>query len=148
MNSTSYRQFEAAINNVKKEYEKLQFVLLDDSTEADQARKRGFDVTAKNSVTKCFEICFDAKKRHLKKHLQEKWDVDDFDDDSPGTIINKAAEIQAITENMESALFRYRNIRNRSVHNYSEQEAESALNVVEKFIQDMEELHAMMTKEE
>ncbi len=100
----------------------------------------------KNSVIKCFEVCYDTLWKHLKKYTLEKSGLPKIPG-SPLPIFRIAHESGVIDQEMQNRLVDYNNIRGDTAHDYSMEKSEKTLNQIDGFIQDATELYQEMIED-
>ena len=136
----NYEKLEKSLKELKEQYES--FLTLD---------KQGLSAVnqraVKNSVVKCFEICYDTLWKHIKKHLREKKGLVELQN-SPIPIFRKAHENMLIDKEMLERLVNYNKIRGDAAHDYSIEKARAALDKLGAFIEDAAEIYEVMSAEE
>ena len=140
VNKTDYEKLGKSLDELKEQYES--FLTLDEQGLSEVNQR-----AVKNSVIKCFEICFDTLWKHIKKYLQEQNGLVELGN-SPKQLFRDAHENQLFDKEIHKRLVRYLKIRNDAAHDYSIEKAMAALGEIDDFIQDAAEIYEAMIQEE
>ncbi len=139
MKKVDYEKLKKSLERLKEQYE---FFKSNEETLSGNI-KEGI----KESVIKRFDICYDALVKHLKKFMEEQLGIPNVKDFAIG-IFRKAKENEVINEDTQKQLNHYRAIRNNSAHDYSEEEAQKTLEIIEDFIADVSEIYQKLREEQ
>ena len=140
MTNTSYEKLEKYLNELKEQYESY-------STLDDQGLSEVNQRAVKNSVIKCFEICYDTLWKQVKRHLKDQNGMTELKN-SPIPIFRDAFENLLFDKDMHKRLVQYNKIRNDAAHDYSIEKAMAALEKVGDFIQDADEIYGAIVQGE
>ena len=140
MNKADYEKLEKSLDELKEQYES--FLTLDEQGLSEVNQR-----AVKNSVIKCFEICYDTLWKHIKKYLQEQYGLAQLKN-SPIAIFRNAFENLLFDKDIHKRLVHYNKIRNDAAHDYSIEKAMAALDEIGDFIQDAAEIYQAMIQEE
>ena len=140
MNKINYEKLENSLNELKEQYGSY-------STLAEQNLSDVNQRAVKNSVIKCFEICYDTLWKQIKKYLQDENGMVELRN-SPVSIFRAAFENYLFDKDAHKRLVQYGKIRNDAAHDYSIEKAMAALDKVGEFIRDTEEIYEVMVKGE
>ena len=140
MTNTSYEKLEKYLNELKEQYESY-------STLDDQGLSEVNQRAVKNSVIKCFEICYDTLWKQVKRHLKDQNGMTELKH-SPLPIFRDAFENLLFDKDVHKRLVQYNKIRNDAAHDYSIEKAMAALDRVGDFIEDTTEIHEAMVRDE
>ena len=140
MNKADYEKLKKSLDELKEQYES--FLTLDEQGLSEVNQR-----AVKNSVIKCFEICYDTLWKHIKKYLQEQNGLVELKN-SPIPLFRDAHENLLFDKEIHKRLVHYNKIRNDAAHNYSIEKAMAALDKIEDFIQDTVEIYGAMIQEE
>ena len=140
MSKTNYEKLEKSLKELQEQYES--FLTLDEQGLSEVNQR-----AVKNSVIKCFEICYDTLWKHLKKYLKEKNGLVGLPN-SPIPLSRSAHENLLIDTETHKRLVDYNKIRGDAAHDYSIEKAIAALNKIEDFVSDAAKIYEQMTKEE
>ena len=138
MNKTDYQKLKKALENLKEQYENY---LTIDKQGLSEVNKKA----VKNSVIKCFEICYDTLWKHLKKSTQKRSGLPRIPS-SPLPIFRIMHESELIDKGMQERLVAYNDLRGDTAHDYSMEKSEKVLIKIGSFIQDTTELYQEMTE--
>lgn len=130
-----YDKFKSSLKHLELQFEN--HLTLDPNT-ADLLKE-----AVRESVLQRFETCFDTSWKVLKRYLTEEMGLPDLPN-SPKPILRIANENHLLASSIEQ-WFGYLNARNGTAHDYSEDKATAALNVVECFIDDAVGLYQTMS---
>ena len=140
MSKVNYEKLENSLNELKEQYGS--YSTLDEQNLSDVNQR-----AVKNSVIKCFEICYDTLWKQIKKYLQDENGKAELRN-SPIPIFRAAFEDLLFNKDVHKRLVQYNKIRNDAAHDYSIEKAMAALDEVGEFIQDTEEIYEVMVKGE
>lgn len=140
MSKVNYEKLENSLNELKVQYDS--YSTLDEQNLSDVNQR-----AVKNSVIKCFEICYDTLWKQIKKYLQDENGKAELRN-SPIPIFRAAFEDLLFNKDVHKRLVQYNKIRNDAAHDYSIEKAIAALDKVGDFIQDTEEIYEVMVKGE
>lgn len=140
MSKVNYEKLENSLNELKEQYDS--YSTLDEQNLSDVNQR-----AVKNSVIKCFEICYDTLWKQIKKYLQDENGKAELRN-SPIPIFRAAFEDLLFNKDVHKRLVQYNKIRNDAAHDYSIEKAMAALDEVGEFIQDTEEIYEVMVKGE
>lgn len=132
-----YDKFQKALKHLEVQYEN--YKTLDESYP--DLIKEGIA----ESVLQRFEICFDSAWKTLRRYLSEELGLSDLPN-SPKPVLRLANENELFAGGI-AEWFRYLKARNDTSHDYSEEKAVAALEVVEAFIDDTIGLYQTMSGE-
>ena len=135
MNKIDYDRLGMSLGELKAQYGS--FLTLDEQNLSAVNRR-----AVKNSVIKCFEICYDALWKHIKKYLKENGLVEL--ENSPIPIFRRAHEDLLIDKETHRRLVEYNKIRGNAAHDYSIEKAMQALDKVGGFIEDCTAIYEKM----
>ena len=139
MNKTDYEKLEKSLENLIEQHDN--YLTVDEQNLSVVTQK-----AVKNSVIKCFEICYDTLWKHLKKYTQEQSGLPKIPS-SPLPIFRIAHENGIIDQEMQERLVNYNDLRGDTAHDYSMEKSEKALPIIGGFIQDAIELYEEMIKQ-
>ena len=139
MSKTNYEKLEKSLARLKEQYE---FFKLNEQTLSGNIKE-----AVQESIIKRFDICYDTLLKHLRKFMEEQLGMPEVKDFAP-KIFRKAKNAGIINEDMQKQLNHYREIRNSSAHDYSEEEAQKTIEIIEDFMADVSEIYQNMTEEE
>ena len=137
---TNHEKLEKSLNELKEQYESY-------STLDEQGLSEVNQRAVKNSVIKCFEICYDTLWKQVKKHLNEQHGMTELKN-SPTPIFRDAFENLLFDKDVHKRLVQYNKIRNDAAHDYSIEKAMAALDKIDDFIQDAVEIYEAMVRGE
>ncbi len=140
MSKVNYEKLENSLNELKEQYGS--YSTLDEQNLSDVNQR-----AVKNSVIKCFEICYDTLWKQIKKYLQDENGKAELRN-SPIPIFRAAFEDLLFNKDVHKRLVQYNKIRNDAAHDYSIEKAMAALDKVGEFVQDTEEIYEVMVKGE
>ena len=140
MNKINYEKLKRALNELKEQYENFLTV---DEQGLSEVNKRA----VKNSIIKCFEICYDTLWKHIKKYLQKQNGIVKLKN-SPIPIFRNAFENLLFDKDVHKRLVHYNKIRNDAAHDYSIEKAMAALDEINDFIKDATEIYEAMVRDE
>ena len=140
MSKVNYEKLENSLNELKEQYDS--YSTLDEQNLSDVNQR-----AVKNSVIKCFEICYDTLWKQIKKYLRDENGKAELRN-SPIPIFRAAFEDLLFDKDVHRRLVQYNKIRNDAAHDYSIEKAMAALDKVGDFIQDAEEIYEAMVKGE
>ena len=140
MSKVNYEKLENSLNELKEQYDS--YSTLDEQNLSDVNQR-----AVKNSVIKCFEICYDTLWKQIKKYLRDENGKAELRN-SPIPIFRAAFEDLLFNKDVHKRLVQYNKIRNDAAHDYSIEKAMAALDEVGEFIQDTEEIYEVMVKGE
>ena len=135
MDKTNYDRLGMSLGELKAQYGS--FLTLDE-----QNLSAGNRRAVKNSVIKCFEICYDTLWKHIKKYLKENGLVELENSLIP--IFRRAHEDLLIDKETHRRLVEYNKIRGNAAHDYSIEKAMQALDKVGGFIEDCTAIYEKM----
>ena len=135
MNKIDYDRLGMSLGELKAQYGS--FLTLDKQNLSAVNRR-----AVKNSVIKCFEICYDTLWKHIKKYLKENGLVEL--ENSPIPIFRRAHEDLLIDKETHRRLVEYNKIRGNAAHDYSIEKAMQALDKVGGFIEDCTAIYEKM----
>ena len=135
MNKIDYDRLGMSLGELKAQYGS--FLTLDEQNLSAVNRR-----AVKNSVIKCFEICYDTLWKHIKKYLKENGLVEL--ENSPIPIFRRAHEDLLIDKETHRRLVEYNKIRGNAAHDYSIEKAMQALDKVGGFIEDCMAIYEKM----
>ena len=135
MNKIDYDRLGMSLGELKAQYGS--FLILDEQNLSAVNRR-----AVKNSVIKCFEICYDTLWKHIKKYLKENGLVEL--ENSPIPIFRRAHEDLLIDKETHRRLVEYNKIRGNAAHDYSIEKAMQALDKVGGFIEDCTAIYEKM----
>ncbi len=138
MNKTDYEKLDRSLGELKAQYGS--FLTLDEQNLSAVNQR-----AVKNSVIKCFEICYDTLWKHIKKYLKENGLVEL--ENSPIPIFRRAHEDLLINKEIHRRLVEYNKIRGNAAHDYSIEKAMQALDKIGGFIEDCTTIYKKMTNE-
>ena len=136
MTGASYEKLEKALHELKEQFASY-------STLDEQGLSAVNQRAVRNSVIKCFEICYDTLWKQVKKHLQDHNGLVDLKN-SPIPIFRDAFENLLFDKEVHERLVQYNKIRNDAAHDYSIEKAMAALDKIEDFIGDAAEIYEVM----
>ena len=140
MATINYEKLEKSLTELKEQYGS--FMTLD---------KQGLSAVnqraVKNSVVKCFEICYDTLWKHIKKYLSEEKGLVELQN-SPIPIFRSAHENMLIDKESLERLVNYNKIRGDAAHDHNIEKARAALDKLGAFIEDAAEIYETMSAEE
>ena len=139
MTDSSYEKLEKSLNELQEQYRSYSTLAAQGLSEVNQR-------AVKNSVIKCFEICYDTLWKQLKKYLVEQNGAVDLRN-SPIPVFRSAFENLLFDEDMHKRLVQYHRIRNDAAHDYSIAKAMAALDEIGAFIEDTTEIHEAMVRD-
>ena len=139
MSKTNYEKLEKSLARLKEQYE---FFKSNEQTLSGNIKE-----AVQESIIKRFDICYDTLLKHLRKFMEEQLGMPEVKDFAT-EIFRKAKNAGIIDEEMQKQLHHYREIRNNSAHNYSEEEAQKTIEIIEDFMADVSEIYQNMTEEE
>ena len=140
MSKVNYEKLENSLNELREQYGS--YSTLDEQNLSDVNQR-----AVKNSVIKCFEICYDTLWKQIKKYLQDENGIVELRN-SPVSIFRAAFENFLFDKDTHKRLVQYGKIRNDAAHDYSIEKAMAALGKVGDFIQDAEEIYQAMVQGE
>ena len=140
MSKVNYEKLENSLNELKEQYDS--YSTLDEQNLSDVNQR-----AVKNSVIKCFEICYDTLWKQIKKYLRDENGKAELRN-SPIPIFRAAFEDLLFDKDVHKRLVQYNKIRNDAAHDYSIEKAMAALDKVGDFIQDTGEIYQTMVKGE
>lgn len=140
MSKIDYGKLENSLNELKEQYGSY-------STLDEQNLSNVNQRAVKNSVIKCFEICYDTLWKQIKKYLRDENGKVELRN-SPIPIFRVAFEDMLFDKDVHKRLVQYNKIRNDAAHDYSIEKAIAALDKVGDFIQDTEEIYEAMVRGE
>ena len=140
MNKTDFEKLEKSLNELREQYGSY-------STLHEQGLSEVNQRAVKNSVIKCFEICYDTLWKQVKKHLKDQHGMTELKN-SPIPIFRDAFENLLFDKDVHKRLVQYNKIRNDAAHDYSIEKAMAALDKIDDFIQDAAEIHEAMVRGE
>ena len=135
MNKIDYDRLGISLGELKAQYGS--FLTLDEQNLSAVNRR-----AVKNSVIKCFEICYDTLWKHIKKYLKENGLVEL--ENSPIPIFRRAHEDLLIDKETHRRLVEYNKIRGNAAHDYSIEKAMQALDKIGGFIEDCTAIYEKM----
>ena len=135
MGRTDYEKLGISLGELKAQYGS--FLTLDEQNLSAVNRR-----AVKNSVIKCFEICYDTLCKHIKKYLKENGLVDL--ENSPIPIFRRAHEDLLINKETHRRLVEYNKIRGNAAYGYSIEKAMQALDKIGGFIEDCTVIYEKM----
>ena len=135
MGRTDYEKLGISLGELKAQYGS--FLTLDEQNLSAVNRR-----AVKNSVIKCFEICYDTLWKHIKKYLKENGLVDL--ENSPIPIFRRAHEDLLINKETHRRLVEYNKIRGNAAYGYSIEKAMQALDKIGGFIEDCTVIYEKM----
>ena len=138
MSEVDYEKLTQSLENLIEQHDN--YLTLDDQNLSVVNQK-----AVKNSVIKCFEICYDTLWKHLKKYTQEKSGLPNMPS-SPLPIFRIAHENLIMDQEMQERLTSYNGLRGDTAHDYSMAKSKKALPIIGAFIQDATELYEEMIK--
>ena len=138
MNRINYEKLDKLLGELKAQYGS--FLTLDEQNLSAVNQR-----AVKNSVIKCFEICYDTLWKHIKKYLKENGLVEL--ENSPIPIFRRAHEDLLINKEIHRRLVEYNKIRGNAAHDYSIEKAMQALDRIGSFIDDCTAIYKKMTNE-
>lgn len=121
-----YDKFASSLKHLEQQYE--------NHVTLDQAFSDLIKEGIKESVLQRFETCFDTTWKIIKRYLGEELGLTELPN-SPKPLLRIANENNLLASDI-SQWFLYLDARNGTAHDYSEDKATIALNVVEEFIDD------------
>jgi nucleotidyltransferase substrate binding protein (TIGR01987 family) len=130
-----YNKFKSALKHLELQYE--------NHLTLDQALADLIKEGIRESVLQRFETCFDTTWKILKRYLSEEMGLTELPN-SPKPVLRIANENNLLASDV-SQWFAYLDARNGTAHDYSEDKATLALNVVEGFIDDAIGLYQTMS---
>ena len=136
MSKTDYEKLEKSLNELKEQYGSY-------STLDEQGLSEVNQRAVKNSVIKCFEICYDTLWKQIKRYLQDENGLVELRN-IPISIFRAGFENLLFDTEVHKRLVQYGKIRNDAAHDYSMEKVMAALDRVGDFIQDAEEIHETM----
>ena len=139
MTETNYEKLEKSLNELREQYESY-------STLDEQGLSEVNQRAVKNSVIKCFEICYDTLWKQIKKYLKDQGKTELRN--APIPIFRDAFEDLLFDTDIHKRLVQYNKIRNDAAHDYSIEKAMAALDKIDHFIQDAEEIYEAMVEGE
>ncbi len=140
MTGINYEKLGQSLNELKEQYGSYSTLDQQGLSEVNQR-------AVKNSVIKCFEICYDTLWKQIKKYLQDENGKVELRN-SPIPIFRAAFEDLLFEKDVHKRLVQYNKIRNDAAHDYSIEKAMAALDKVGGFIRDTEEIYETMLNEE
>lgn len=140
MAETNYEKLEKSLNELKEQYESYSSLDEQGLSEVNQR-------AVKNSVIKCFEICYDALWKQVKKYLKDQHGMTELKN-SPIPIFRDAFENLLFDKDVHKRLVQYNKIRNDAAHDYSIEKALAALDRIDDFIHDAAEIYEVMVRDE
>lgn len=138
MSKIDYEKLENSLNELKEQFSS--YSTLDEQNLSDVNQR-----AVKNSVIKCFEVCYDTLWKQIKKYLRDENGRTELRN-SPIPIFRSAFEDMLFDKDMHKRLVQYNQIRNDAAHDYSIEKAMAALDKVGDFIQDAEEIYEAMVQ--
>lgn len=138
MGETDYEKLKMSLDNLQEQY--AVYATIDDLNLPAVIQK-----SVRNSVIKCFEVCYDTLWKHLKKFMLEEENLVDVPN-SPQGIFRRAHESGVIDQETEKRLIDYNKIRALVAHDYRMEKAGKALGIMGDFIQDAGELYERLTE--
>lgn len=136
MNKTDYEKLEKSLNELKEQYGSY-------STLDEQGLSEVNQRAVKNSVIKCFEICYDTLWKQIKRYLQDENGLVELRN-SPVSIFRAGFENLLFDTEVHKRLVQYGKTRNDAARGYSMEKAMAALDRVGDFIRDAEAIHEAM----
>ena len=136
MSKTDYEKLEKSLNELKEQYDS--YATLDEQGLSEVNQR-----AVKNSVIKCFEICYDTLWKQIKRYLQDENGLVELKN-SPVSIFRAGFENLLFDTEAHKRLIQYGKIRNDAAYDYSIENAMATLDRVGDFIQDAEEIHGTM----
>ena len=127
----NYSKLKDSIDNIERQYKRYL-----------ELKKKGFQNKIdkeiyETALVKCFETAFEMTGKHLKKYLNQQGFAEL--PDSPKKLLKKAHEagiIEYIDLWME-----YCENRNLTAHDYSDKKAFNVVEIIEDFIEDLQDLY-------
>ena len=138
MNNIDYEKLEKSLQELQEQYGS--YATLDEQNLSEINQR-----AVKNSVIKCFEICYDTLWKSIKKNLAQEGLTAELPN-SPKPIFRLAHQNQMIDQKTLSRLFDYAQIRGYTAHDYSIKKAIAALDKIGLFIEDAEKIYAKLTE--
>ena len=132
-----YEKFEKSLKHLELQHKN--YLTLEDRTELGDLEKEAIA----ESVIQRFETCYDTLWKVLKRYLTEDLGLPEIPN-SPKPIFRIAAENNLFTSSIEQWI-KYSEARIDTLHNYSGDKAEDALELMDEFIYDAIDLYITMT---
>ncbi len=132
-----YDKFQKSLKHLEEQYKN--YLTLDKKDYLSEIDKEGIA----ESVIQRFETCYDTLWKVLKRYLNEELGVPEVPN-SPKPIFRISAENKLFTSNVAQWI-KYADARISTSHDYSSEKAESALALMNAFIEDAIDLYITMT---
>ncbi len=132
-----YEKFQKSLNHLQEQYNN--YLTLDKKTYLSEIDKEGIA----ESVIQRFETCYDSIWKVLKRYLNEELGIPELPN-SPKPILRIADENKLFVSGSVQWI-KYANARIDTTHDYSGDKAESALALMNYFIEDAIDLYITLT---
>ena len=132
-----YDKFQKSLKHLEEQYKN--YLTLDKKDYLSEIDKEAIA----ESVIQRFETCYDTLWKVLKRYLNEELGVPEVPN-SPKPIFRISAENKLFTSNVTQWI-KYADARISTSHDYSGEKAESALALMNEFIEDAIDLYITMT---
>jgi nucleotidyltransferase substrate binding protein (TIGR01987 family) len=132
-----YTKFEKALKHLELQYENYKLKGNDNSLSLIDRE------AIAESVIQRFETCYDCLWKVLKRYLEEELGIPEVPN-SPKGIFRLAAENKLFTSGIE-VWFEYAQVRVDTSHDYSEEKANTALEIMNDFIPDAIDLYTVLS---
>ncbi|HZY37345.1 MAG TPA: HI0074 family nucleotidyltransferase substrate-binding subunit [Mucilaginibacter sp.] len=132
-----YEKFEKSLRHLKAQFDN--YKTIDNREDLGQLEREAIA----ESVIQRFEVCYDSLWKVLKRYLIEELGIPDVPN-SPKPVINIAFENQLFNSSVKQWL-KYAEARTDTSHDYSENKAFKALELMGDFIDDAIDLYIIMS---